>query len=238
MRLSLMLVLVFPLVANADVLDDFEYDYLEDGDWSIIEQTGIIAEIEIVSDAAYSGSHALYLESKNQDHFGTVPCERQKFCAIEKVLPVQTSSITIGYRFWVEWQGNSGPYNHAFSSGYAAIGLADVSGCTDFEFECIEACANSALVETDEWTQDGLQFYYDYTDVGTDGEVWYFKVIEVPEDSDPESLLFDLVVNTNAWSEHSDYAFTHIKLWVDFLTYETEGVSAMEGSWSFLKMAY
>jgi hypothetical protein len=238
MRFTLLLVLFLATISSAEVFDDFEYENLQDGDWYIIAQTGTIAEIEISSEASFSGTRSLYLESMNQEHFWDEPCDRQKFCAIEKALPLETATITFAYRFWVYWQGNGWNYNHGESSGYAKMGFEDSDGCTASGHSCIDACINESYLTTSEWAPDGLVHYYDSSAIGADGEMWYLKEFEVPVDADFNSLLLNIVLETNAWSHSSDFAYTHIKLWIDFITYETAGVGVGYGTWSAVKALY
>ena len=238
MRIIVLLSLLFVTTSLAEVFDDFEYGTLLDGDWTIIAQTGTIAEIEISTEAYYSGTRSLYMESKNQEHFWEVACDRQKFCAIEKALPLETATITFAYRFWVYWQGNGWNYDHGESSGYAKTGFEDGSGCTASSQSCIDACVNEGFLTTSEWAPEGLVHYYDSSGIGADGELWYFKEFEVPVDADYNSLLLNLILETNAWSHSSSYAYTHIKLWIDFITYETAGVGVGYGTWSAVKALY
>jgi len=234
-----LLLLAVPL--PAEIFDDFEYTTLEEGGWRILEQTGTIAEIRIAEDSYFSGSRSLYIEGMNQEHYWNVACDRNKFCAVQKDLPTEwvIGEVSLAFRAEVYWQGSSNyPFNHGESAGIAYFGLHDASGCVDHNVSCIDACNSWTMVYSKEWADNGLEYFYDHEEVGADGRTWFIAKAPVSIEADPNSLMLDLVVETQAWSQHWDYPYTHIKLWIDYITMEIVGVPTEHNSWSKIKALY
>jgi hypothetical protein len=241
MRWIVVGLLLFSSTASAELFDDFEYATLEEGGWRILEQTGTIAEIRIVEDSYFSGSRSLYIEGKNQDHYWDVACDRNKFSAVQKDFPTEwiLGEISLAFRAEVYWQGSSQyPYNHGESAGLAYLGLHDTNGCVDSGVQCIDACSSWCMIYSKEWAENGLEYFYDHEEVGADGRTWFIVNVPVPETADPNSLMLDIIVETQAWSQNWEYPYTHIKLWVDCIQMEISGVPTEATSWSTIKALY